>query len=72
MALKRSRPGAVVRKSKSVGPDYPAENFDNPFNVGIVKYSGDEKSKTLFSPTDTPEGCDMELHETYDKNWEGK
>lgn len=73
MSAKRSRPGSpAVRTGSTVGPDYPNENFTNPWNVGISSYSGDETSKTLHSPTSTPEGVGIELHHTYDKNWEGK
>jgi len=72
--MKRGHPkGGETRKSKSVGPDYPAENYDNPWNVGIDKVYGSREHKTLAGPTDTPGAMGVgPLHdlESYDSNWE--
>jgi hypothetical protein len=75
MTVKRSRPGhSEVRKSNEVGPDYPEENFRNPYNAGVDRQRGSETSKTLLSPTDTTAGPsgDDSLNHDYDSYWEGK
>lgn len=74
MANKRSRPGGEgVRKSASVGPDYPASHWEIPWNVGIDSVYGVGDDKTLLSPTSTPEAMGAfninEPHD-YDSYWE--
>jgi hypothetical protein len=57
---------------KSTGSDYPDNRFSGggPWNQGLTHYTGNEHSKTLYSPTSTPEGCDLPLHHDYDELWE--
>lgn len=75
MSMKRSRPGSpTVRKGAAVGPDYPEENFRNPYNAGIDRQydEGDEK-KSLVSPTAiTIEGAGLPMHDKYNDYWEGR
>jgi len=75
MSVKRSRPGHhEVRKGRAVGPDYPEENFANPWNMGIDHEYGDTTSKTLEGPTSTPAGP-ADGHDAlgeYDKLWDGR
>lgn len=76
MAMKRGRPGSSqVRTGKRVGPDYPAEDFRNPFNAGEERmYDAGDGKRTLVSPTEnTVTGADQPLHKgKYDRYWEGK
>lgn len=72
MAFKRGRPGnPAVRGGKAVGPDYPEENFRNPFNMGIDGEYGSTGEKTLCSPvSSTLEGAGLPLHDNYNALFE--
>lgn len=73
MAMSRSRPGSPnVRKSGAVGPDYPDENYTNPWNMGIDEERDDPKPKGLRSPTLTTTGPGIPLKGNYDKYWGDK
>jgi len=71
--MKRGRPGSPkVRTGTAVGPDYPADLYRNPFAGGEDYETGDDDTKTLYSPSNTPDGVGVPLHKNYDEYWEGK
>lgn len=74
MSMKRGRPGSPpIRKGRAVGPDYPEENYENPFNMGIEGSYGSETSKTLSSMNrETLTGAGLPLHDNYNELFEGK
>jgi hypothetical protein len=65
-----TRRNGLEGKEASTGRSYADDRFKNPWNSGIEHVTGDEHSKTLYSPTSTVHGADLPLHHEYDDLWE--
>jgi hypothetical protein len=77
MSMKAGRPRSGGSRGKKVGPDYPAERFEIPWDAGLSggvnSEFGSHESKTISSVNELTFAPDLpHLEGRYDELWDGK
>ena len=70
MSVKKDRP-TEVRKSDTVGPNYPEDRHRIPWGAGFDSNVGDEDSKEIWSPNGTTFDTGIPIDDDYASWWGG-